>query len=702
MMSLYRLGDYEIDVLARQLRKNGEPVPLSGKPFELLLVLLERPGRVVSKDELMCAVWQDAFVEEANLSQCVFVLRKALGERSTNARYIVTVPGSGYQLGILPEVLSSSPSPEQTQSVGAEVLTPTMPTPLEPRRELRLRVLWMVLAVVVLVIGWFGFRSTHARPTPFLHLRMHRLTNSGDVQQAAISSSGRYVAYVTRNERGQNALVVSDLKSGGTQDIFKSDEETLSDPAFDPSEAFLFFRVAPRLSPISAWTEMRIPVLGGKPALVVRDIDGPVTFLDGGSRICFGRGDGHGGMNILAVDSADGGAERMLAKTGSPAVVKATCSPDGKRALLSTESDGLSVVEFKSGIRSALQSTRQKHEIFVTAGWNWDGSSVFGDSMTPFQENTNLSFLTYPGEIRTTITHDLDSYEYPSLTQDQKYLVATQRDRGLELHNYLLPLTPAPRETTARRWSSFLGWQDDDTVVGSGPDGSLKTFDLISEREETVPKPPGIKLMQPSGCGRDGWIAMGSLDTETALSIWYMRRDGSGLRRLSRGQEDILPVCTPDGQWAIYANNSSVGEPAIFRVATGGGMPQRIGGATVWFALSPDGQKLAWFGPKGNGVALFIQDLRSGVVSSGMMVLANLVPSRSLAWTPDQRDIYFTVHDAKADAIWEVALDGGASVKVFELPGRFLATISISPGGKRLGVVTAHPVSDAVLIEDDD
>lgn len=78
------------------LLRDGEPVSLQPKAMEILLVLIHHQGEVVSKDELMQAVWGDAFVEESNLSQSIFVLRKALGERASENRYIATIPGRGY------------------------------------------------------------------------------------------------------------------------------------------------------------------------------------------------------------------------------------------------------------------------------------------------------------------------------------------------------------------------------------------------------------------------------------------------------------------------------------------------------------------------------------------------------------------------------------------------------------------------------
>lgn len=93
---IWAFDAYYLDSAKRVLLRDGEPVWLQPKAMEILLVLVQRPGEVVSKDELMRAVWGDAFVEESNLSQSIFVLRKALGERASENRYIATIPGRGY------------------------------------------------------------------------------------------------------------------------------------------------------------------------------------------------------------------------------------------------------------------------------------------------------------------------------------------------------------------------------------------------------------------------------------------------------------------------------------------------------------------------------------------------------------------------------------------------------------------------------
>jgi len=79
------------------LMRDGEPVPLTPKALETLLVLVENSGHVLHKDELMKKLWPDTFVEEANLAVNISSLRKTLGEKPNGGQYIETVPRRGYR-----------------------------------------------------------------------------------------------------------------------------------------------------------------------------------------------------------------------------------------------------------------------------------------------------------------------------------------------------------------------------------------------------------------------------------------------------------------------------------------------------------------------------------------------------------------------------------------------------------------------------
>jgi TolB-like protein/Flp pilus assembly protein TadD len=94
---VYEFGDFRVDTARHLLLRRGEPVPLKPKVFDTLLYLARHHGRVLEKNELMRAIWPDAFVEENNLNQIVSALRRVLGEIRGENRYIVTVPGRGYR-----------------------------------------------------------------------------------------------------------------------------------------------------------------------------------------------------------------------------------------------------------------------------------------------------------------------------------------------------------------------------------------------------------------------------------------------------------------------------------------------------------------------------------------------------------------------------------------------------------------------------
>ncbi len=94
---LYRFGQVALDSRKRTRSRADSPVSLTPKTFDVLLFLAQNPNRLVSKEELLQAVWGDTFVEEGNLTQYISHLRKALGDNSEDTRLIVTIARKGYQ-----------------------------------------------------------------------------------------------------------------------------------------------------------------------------------------------------------------------------------------------------------------------------------------------------------------------------------------------------------------------------------------------------------------------------------------------------------------------------------------------------------------------------------------------------------------------------------------------------------------------------
>src|SRR5262245_38304519 len=94
---IYEFGPFRLDPTERLLARDGAAIPLMPKSFDLLLALVEHHGHLLEKDELLELVWPDTFVEEANLSSNISLIRKALGDGENGHKFIETVPKRGYR-----------------------------------------------------------------------------------------------------------------------------------------------------------------------------------------------------------------------------------------------------------------------------------------------------------------------------------------------------------------------------------------------------------------------------------------------------------------------------------------------------------------------------------------------------------------------------------------------------------------------------
>ena len=187
----FDFGPYRVDVAKRVLLRDGTPVPLPPKAFETLLRLLQEAGQVVTKAELMAAVWPDTFVEENNLNQCVSVLRRALGDSPEGTPWVETIPRRGYRF--------VGPSTELDAEKGAAV---------PPSRD---RSRWLLAAAIVIaVIGAAVLlRPWAPAPSPIRSLAVLPFENlSGDAQQDYFAD-GFTETLITTLARIQSLRVVS-------------------------------------------------------------------------------------------------------------------------------------------------------------------------------------------------------------------------------------------------------------------------------------------------------------------------------------------------------------------------------------------------------------------------------------------------------------------------------------------------------------
>src|SRR5258708_7142868 len=160
----YEFAGFRLDTVLQVLSSpRGEPIALPSRAFETLRYLVERSGELVEKSSLMQAVWPRAVVEENNLNQCIFTLRKVLGEAAGERRFILTVPGRGFKfvapVNVIPNpsyvlpnsgplVRQSAPAPAE---LGAAIPAAT-PAPARKRQQKR-RIMLVVACAAVLAIG---------------------------------------------------------------------------------------------------------------------------------------------------------------------------------------------------------------------------------------------------------------------------------------------------------------------------------------------------------------------------------------------------------------------------------------------------------------------------------------------------------------------------------------------------------------------
>src|SRR6476620_3359981 len=119
---LYEFGPFRLDATEHTLLRDGRPVPLRPKVFDILLVLVENRGHLVNKEQLMSSVWTEQFVEEGNINKNISMLRQALGESDSGTKFIETVPKRGYRFIADVHEVSDNGEPElltETQSQAA-------------------------------------------------------------------------------------------------------------------------------------------------------------------------------------------------------------------------------------------------------------------------------------------------------------------------------------------------------------------------------------------------------------------------------------------------------------------------------------------------------------------------------------------------------------------------------------------------------
>ena len=283
----YQFDDFRVDATDRRLFHRDEEVPLPPKVFETLLLLLEKPGQLVGKDELMDRLWPGTFVGEDTLAQKISLLRKALKNGNGSEDYISTVPKLGYRFtGEVKLGLCRTAGIQGATESIQDVASTANVVPAVGTRN-RLLIIGIVVTAIVLGVGavWLAARRSSAfSPANY---RIRNLDVSNPLVFGVISPDGKYLAYVGHGNGTESLWVRPVASAGKGLQIVPEMAGTFWGVTYSPDVEYLYYVFSEPSSGVG--NLYRVNSLGGVPQRVLEGIDGAVSFQPGGQRMVYKR-----------------------------------------------------------------------------------------------------------------------------------------------------------------------------------------------------------------------------------------------------------------------------------------------------------------------------------------------------------------------------------------------------------------------------
>jgi Tol biopolymer transport system component len=716
------------------LLKDGDPIPLKPKPFDTLLVLVRNSGRVLDKDELMKQIWPDTVVEEVNLAHNISILRKVLGQKAGDNRFIVTVPGRGY--GFVADVRTVERNGEPSAGTFEYELTRShfivgedaSPDPrlfayeqkvkpalvagrLRSRRALRI---WIVVAVMGLlcaaVAGWSVYFKNRERgkeanrlPDPS-RLVLKRLTTIGSVQQAALSPDGNLFAYSIRDKDGREELWLGQV-DGRTVRLRAPAEAAYRSLSFSRDGSTLYYVNAENRPEL-----FKTPVLGGAPEKVASNVGASAVISPDGKQVAFVRSDVRGASALVIADT-DGSAERELAERPSAQAFCSTCiswSPDQSLIAVAAAYEGPSnthdIVIVRVTDSRITRLTNLGWSRISSLRWLGDGSGlvVSGSRDHHLFWLPQLWLVLHPEGVVRAITNDLNAYALFGVSRESDTLLALQVQQFSNVW-----VAPAKELSQAKQITfGSIGRSDGIPGLDWTPDGRLVYGALLgNSRTVWIMNADGSDQQQLTPVGHSDQFVNATLDGRYIVfhsdrsgvnEIWRIDMDGSNPLPLTRSGPNSQPAVTPDGRWVVFRSDR---DGLLWRVSIDGGESHRVTDRPAsWPRVSPDGKLVAcgYSDPTSAQTRLAIVPIEGGqpLKLFELPRLANL--DNRIRWTPDQAAI---TYGDWANGIWRQPMAGGESVRLSGLPAERLYTYGWSRDGKRFAFTRGGEIRDLMMIQ---
>jgi len=736
---LYEFGPFKLDRDERILFRDGKPVPLAPKAFEVLLVLVENCGHVVAKEQLMNRVWADAFVEEGNLKVTVSLLRKALDEGAGERRYIETVPKRGYRfvagvqrttghssVVVLEQTRSSvtieedeiESSDQEDGSPSDTLLMPGLESAAAPQApatlsktsdRARLRVALVLSAVAAVAIALGLILASRKPADRFQAMRMVRYAGDGAARLAAISPDGRYLA-ISSEKSGRESLVLSLVETGTRAEIVPPADAKYMGLAFSEDGNYVIYSVMEKKA---AQADLfKVSVLGGPSRKLAQGLDSPPSFSPDRTRFAFVRESSAAGESALMIATADGRDERKLAARKLPDFFDYPAwSPDGKviacTVVNSTTGShvDLAQVGVLDGIEKPIASRTWSY--IEQLKWLKDGSGLLMSAREQGSRNFQVWEVTYPrGEARK-ITNDPNSYEGVCLTADSGTLVTVDMSMHSSLWvapdgNASMATQLAPRVTE----NCDPAWTPDEKIV--------YTLDGLKGRNLWLTDPDGSNQRQLTGdpgnvsgpsISPDGQYIVFAADWAGSINIWKASIDGQNPRQLTFGASENRPRCSPDGKWVVFTSFDAAAQSrTLFKVPVEGGAAKPLAAVGSSCAdVSPDMKSVACF-TTGSQTATGESPMAICVLAFDAELPLKLFKppgalsySAGLAWTPDSRGVTYVATRDGVSNIWEQPIDGSPPRPLTDFKSDLISSFAWSRKGT-LVCTRGSIANDVILI----
>jgi serine/threonine protein kinase len=581
------------------------------------------------------------------------------------------------------------------------------------RRKLGLPALVIILALIA-AAGYGVYSFLSRKPAvPFENFTISQITNTGKSVAVAISPDGKFLLNVV-DDNGKQSLWLYNIQTKSDAQVIAPADSLYRSPAFSPDGNYIYFRRVEDYMRRVLYL-LRVPVLGGTPQVVVRDVDSAITFSPEGKRLAYVReNDPEVGKFQVLMANADGTDEKMLAGGLLYASRFAVAwSPNGKQiaSAIPGLNDATSAIQLEDVASVKTRTLGRFNKPMFYLAWLPDGRGLlatYGSYARGF--GTQVGFISNPGGLFRPVTKDTNSYATLTLSADGKTLATVQRRISQTL--YLMPAAgfagnppnPAPAQN---RGSFFFGWAINGDLYFDGNDGLLRVSADGRNKTRLLNDPTGY-ISQPTNCsdGRHILFTEGN-DPGNEVNIWRMGTDGSEPKQLTDGEIEDYPTCSPDSKWAYYNDLKDI---QIKRVQIDGGKPEIVPGTFMpqtsfekGSTISPDGKLLAFLATKGGPSwqrQIVLVNLDAGPEPPRRILDPDPRITDAPDFTPDMKAVVYPIRENGVDNMWLQPLDGSRGRQITNFQSDTMNNFSFSPDGKTLGVMRSHTESDVVLLRD--